>query len=129
MPRVATTGSAGTLKFRGKFGSFFLKIQTARQTMVNANKVPKLVISESLLMGSSDATIATTIPMAKRFFVGVLRTGCSSLKNLGISPSFDIPIKIRDCPIIITMITEISPTVAAIVMIYPAQLCPAISNA
>ena len=71
IPQVAITGKKGTLKGLFNSGWLFLKIQTAIQTMVNANKVPKLVISANLLIGVNAATTAITAPRINKLVLGV----------------------------------------------------------
>ena len=117
IPKIAITGNAGTLKLRCKLGSLTRNNQTATHTIVKANKVPKLVMSAKVLIGVKPATKATTTPMKIVFLYGVLLVLCKSEKNFGINPSLLIPKKILDCPNIITINTEINPTVAAMVII------------
>src|SRR5260370_37273159 len=45
MPRVATSGAAGTRNARSSSGCFTRMIHTPAQTRMNANNVPMLVIS------------------------------------------------------------------------------------
>ncbi|MNE32038.1 hypothetical protein D3C80_1256310 [compost metagenome] len=129
IPNTAITGKAGTLNVLVNPGCFTLKIQTAIQTIVKANKVPKLVMSANLLIGVNAATVAITAPRIIKFVFGVPEIGFTLEKTCGIKPSLDIPRKILDCPMIITINTETKPIVAATVIIEPAQPCPAISNA
>ena len=75
IPQIAITGSAGTLKVLTKCGCFILRIQTAIQTIVKANNVPKLVISANLLIGVNAATIAITPPYIIKFVFGVPEIG------------------------------------------------------
>ena len=53
-----------TLNGRSRFGSRKRKIHTAKQTIVNANKVPKLVISPNKEIGVKPGEIAMVLRVA-----------------------------------------------------------------
>ena len=80
IPKTAMTGNAGTLKFLCKLGSFTLNTQTATHTIVNANKVPKLVICARSLIGVNDATTEITVPKITRFLDGTPLKGFTFAK-------------------------------------------------
>ena len=58
MPRIATTGSAGTVKPRSRSGRLTRMIQTPAHTSMNANSVPMLVISPTMSPGMNAANSA-----------------------------------------------------------------------
>ena len=53
IPRSGNTGENGTLKGRFLFGSVFLKIKTATQTIINDVNVPKLQSSAAVEMSKN----------------------------------------------------------------------------
>ena len=75
IPKTAITGNAGTLNVLTKLGCFTLKIQTAIHTIVKANKVPKLVMSASSLIGVKAATTAIIPPKIIKLVCGVPEIG------------------------------------------------------
>ena len=75
MPIVATNGIHGALKGRGIAGSVTLRIQTAPETMMNANRVPMLTRSARNHRGAKAAAAATTTPTMIVEIQGVLNRG------------------------------------------------------
>ena len=72
MPRIATTGSAGTVKPRGMSGRRTRMIQTPAHTRMNANSVPMLVISPTMLSGKNAANTAVKTKNSQFDLYGVL---------------------------------------------------------
>ena len=65
IPKIGNKGTNGVLNFLGRSGSVFLKIITARQTKINANKVPMLVISPTTSPGIKAAKKPTNTKITK----------------------------------------------------------------
>lgn len=55
IPIIGTNGINGVLNPLGKSGLVFLKTRTPKQTKINANKVPILVISPTISIGTKAA--------------------------------------------------------------------------
>ena len=87
MPRIATTGSAGTLKPRGTSGRRTRMIHTPAHTRMNANSVPMLVMSPTMFSGTNAAKSAVKKKNMMFDFYGVRNVGWTSEKTFGTSPS------------------------------------------
>lgn len=86
-PKIGTNGTHGVLKALGASGWVLRMTNTPIQTRIKANKVPILVISPTTRAGINAAKRLTKIINKKLFFDGVLNTGCTYEKILGIKPS------------------------------------------
>ncbi len=86
----------GVLNALGAFGICFLNTNTPIQTRINANKVPMLVISPTILAGIKAAKRLTNNKEKHIAFAGVLNFGCTSENTLGIKPSLLILKKTLD---------------------------------
>ncbi len=75
IPSGAMIFKPDTLKGRSRLGSLKRRIQTAKHTIVKANKVPKLVISPNKEIGVKPATSETTAPTKIVDLYGVLKVG------------------------------------------------------
>ena len=75
IPSGAIMFKPDTLNGRSRLGSLKRRIHTAKQTIVKANKVPKLVISPNKEIGVNPATTETTAPTRIVDFQGVFKVG------------------------------------------------------
>ena len=84
------SGTHGTRNGRGRSGCVLRIINTAAQTITNANSVPMLVMSPTTATGRN-APISATTPMKSIFdFHGVSHFGWISENNAHKRPSRDI---------------------------------------
>src|SRR5690554_6684642 len=86
-PSTGIKGTSGTRKALGAFGIVFRSTNTPRQTNINANKVPILVISPTTLPGTKAANKLMNTKKNKFDLKGVLSLECKVENNLGTSPS------------------------------------------
>src|SRR4030095_9455143 len=124
MPRIDTNGNAGTVKPRGISGRRFRMIQTPAQTSMNANSVPILVISPTMLSGRKAANSEVNTKNNMFDLYGVLYFGWTSEKTRGTRPSWLIEKNTLDCPSSITRITDEKPARIAIVTNLASQPYP-----
>ncbi|CNH68269.1 Uncharacterised protein [Mycobacterium tuberculosis] len=101
---------------------------TPADTKTNANSVPTLTISSSLLIGNSAAVAATTTATSTVIRTGVPRAPVLA-RPRGNSPSRAIAKSTRHCPSISTITTVVSPASAPTAMILLAQVIPLAVNA
>src|SRR4029079_8464999 len=74
-PMIETNGANGVRNGRATAGSVLLRIQTAAETITNANSVPMLTRSARKLSGARAPPTATTRPTRIVDFQGVLKRG------------------------------------------------------
>src|SRR5947209_6002992 len=115
MPRIATSGAAGTRNPRSSPGFVRRMIQTPAQTRMNANNVPMLVISPVTSAGTNAASAPVKTKNNMFDFQGVRYRGCTWEKIAGTNPSRLIEKKTRDWPNSITRMTDENPARIAIV--------------
>src|ERR1035438_3367563 len=89
-PMMGTNGTHGVLKGRGRSGSRTRRIHTPAQTIVKANRVPMLVSSARIEIGSAAASVATQSPTTMVEIHGVRKRGWILLAHFHSSPSLDI---------------------------------------
>ena len=76
------------MKPRGMSGRRTRMIQTPAQTSMNANSVPMLVISPTMLSGMNAANSAVNTKNSMFDLYGVWYFGCTSEKTFGTRPSW-----------------------------------------
>src|SRR5216683_5362998 len=124
-PMIGTNGTHGQRNGRSAFGYFLRMINTAAQTITNANSVPMFVSRSSASIGSKPAMTTTPEPMRMVAFQGVRNFGCTSPKNdFETSPSRAIARNTRGAESIITSMTDVIPATPAQAMIPSAQPIP-----
>src|SRR6185312_1027232 len=125
---IGSAGTHGARKPRGRSGRVRRSTTTPAETSTNANRVPTLTISSSLLIGNTDAVRATTTATST-----VIRTGVPCVPVLasgrGSSPSGAIANNTRHCPSIRTITTVVNPANAPTAIILLAQCTPLAVNA
>src|SRR6202048_1978393 len=124
IPRVETTGTAGTRNPRSRSGRRARMIQTPAQTRMKANSVPMLVISPVTSAGTKAASKPVKTKKSMFDLYGVLNRGCTSEKTLGTSPSRLIEKNTRDCPSNITRMTDDKPARIATVTDFDSHSQP-----
>src|SRR6185437_892368 len=75
MPRIGTRGTQGVRKGRGTSGRLTRMIQTPRQTIVKARRVPRLTSFARKTIGKKAARNATKHPMTMEVRYGVRKRG------------------------------------------------------
>ena len=101
---------------------------TPADTRTNANSVPTLTISSSLVIGNTAAVAATTTATSTVIRTGVPRAPVLANRR-GNSPSRAMANSTRHCPSISTITTVVSPASAPTAMISLAQWIPLAANA
>src|ERR1043166_10032599 len=111
-PSGATMKTAGVLNARGRLGSRTRSTITPMDTITNASSVPIETRFPASRTVSSDATIATAIPVTIEVMYGVWNLGWTLLTNCGNRPSRAIEENTRDWPSNMTRITDDSQAMA-----------------
>ena len=120
---IGSTGTHGARNPRSRSGRVRRSTMTPADTRTNANSVPTLTISSSLLIGNTDAVAATTTATSTVIRTGVPREPVLANRR-GSSPSRAIANSTRHCPSISTITTVVSPASAPTAMILLAQCHP-----
>ena len=96
--RIGITGYSGTLKLRGRSGERRRSTMTPMDTVMNATRVPTLVISARKLIGMKPASSEITTATMMVLGIGVRVRGFTLWNTSGIMPSRDIANRMRVWP-------------------------------
>ena len=124
IPNKGNQGEKGTLYGLFLFGSVFLKIKTATQTMINDVNVPKLHNSAAVDKFKQVEPIMHIIATKMVIICGVLNFLCIPCNDFGKKLSLLIANKILVAASIITSKTEVNPVKAPIEISPATQSCP-----